>query len=285
MTLPDEFLNINTPENVTFDYEVAGLGSRFLAALVDTSIILVLQVVIIFTFFCAIATFWDNLFQEADSAAFAWLLAGMGLLSFAFLWGYYILFELLWNGQSPGKRWVGLRVIQTDGAPITLSESTIRNLLRLIDFLPAYYGLGVVVMFINGQSRRLGDLAAGTLVVWDRATVSLESLAGKSTYSLEDVPGIYEGEGALESLASKSTYSSAAAQTRTDLPTERLNEADFRLAEDFWRRRYDLTNGDELARRIAAALGQRMGLPAAQLTTAEAEKLIRTVAQARRSQG
>ncbi|MEK7327557.1 MAG: RDD family protein, partial [Chloroflexota bacterium] len=105
----------------------------------------------------------------AESPVIAWLVAIFGLISFAFFWGYYILFEMLWNGQSPGKRWVGLRVIRTDGTPITLTESIIRNLVRLVDFLPAYYGVGVVTMFINEQSRRLGDLAAGTLVVHDRA--------------------------------------------------------------------------------------------------------------------
>src|SRR5215510_11634669 len=106
------------------------------------------------------------------------------LASFVLFWGYYIFFEMLWNGQTPGKRWVGLRVIRTDGTPITLSESFIRNLTRLVDFLPAAYGIGIISMFLDKQSRRLGDLAAGTLVVHDRAPISIQSLSVKRTVNL-----------------------------------------------------------------------------------------------------
>lgn len=260
MTLPDEFLTIDTPENVAFGYEIAGIGSRFLAALVDTILILIFQVIIFLTLFFVAGLFFDALLDEGN-ATFAWLLAFMGLLSFAFLWGYYIFFELLWNGQSPGKRWVGLRVIRADGTPITLTESIIRNLVRLVDFLPAYYGLGVVVMFINEQTRRLGDLAAGTLVVRDQATVTLESLSNQSTS-----PGL--------GLSSP--------QTTTDLPIGRLSETDFLMAEDFLRRRYELANSEELAQRIAAVLRQRMDLPSVRTNSAEAEKFIREIVRTRR---
>src|SRR5262249_33255826 len=119
-------------------------------------------------------------FSGDTTTGLAWLLAVFGLVAFAFLWGYYIFFEMAWNGQSPGKRWVGLRVMRLDGTPLTLSESIIRNLVRLVDFLPAYYGVGVVAMFISSQSRRLGDLAAGTVVVHDRAAVTLASLAASA---------------------------------------------------------------------------------------------------------
>ncbi len=112
------------------------------------------------------------IFQTASPSS--WIVAILGLISFILLWGYYIFFEILWNGQSPGKRWVGLRVIRIDGTPITLSESIIRNLVRIIDFLPTAYGVGVVTMFINTNSRRVGDLAAGTIVVHDREAKGLE---------------------------------------------------------------------------------------------------------------
>src|SRR4029079_4673215 len=105
------------------------------------------------------------------------LLAALGsLLAFAILWGYYIAFELLWNGQSPGKRAIGLRVVREGGRPITFVGSAVRNLIRIVDFLPALYGIGVVVMFVDRRSRRLGDLAGGTLVVKERRGVTLESL-------------------------------------------------------------------------------------------------------------
>ena len=175
MALPDEYLNIDTPENVAFGYEVAGIGSRFLAALIDTLILLVLQIVVNLTVLLILSlTILDFI---AGESTWGWLVAIFGLVSFTFFWGYYIFFETLWNGQSPGKRLTKLRVIRTDGTPITLAEAVIRNLVRMIDFLPAYYGVGVVVMFIDGQSRRLGDMAAGTLVVREAAAVTLESLA------------------------------------------------------------------------------------------------------------
>ena len=235
--LNDDVLNIDTPENVAFGYDVAGIGSRFLAALVDTLIIAVLLLVVFMTGAFLTRTILDNL---SDSAT-GWIVALIGLIAFAFLWGYYIFFELLWNGQSPGKRWVGLRVIKTDGTPITLSESIIRNLVRLVDFLPAYYGLGVVVMFVNDQARRLGDLAAGTLVVRDKAKVTLESLGQQTNRPL---------------VASLSSVTE-----ETDLPVERLTEADIRMAEDFLSRRYELANHDQLARHILRALYKRMDTP------------------------
>ena len=152
MTVPDEFLNIDTPENVVFGYEVVGIGSRFLAALVDTTIIALLLVaanVILFFFLTRSIPGFD--------IANSFIIGLLSLIGFAFFWGYYIFFEMRWNGSSPGKRQVGIRVIRADGTPITLAESVIRNLVRLVDFLPAAYGLGLVTMFIDGKARRLGD--------------------------------------------------------------------------------------------------------------------------------
>ena len=172
MTAPDEFLNIDTPENVVFGYEVVGIGSRFLAALIDT---LIIGFLLIATNAILILVFVGG-FNNLSSAS-SIVIALISLISFAFFWGYYIFFEMTWNGSSPGKRQVGIRVIRADGTPITLAESVIRNLVRLIDFLPGAYGLGLVTMFIDGKARRLGDLAANTLVVREQTAVSLESLS------------------------------------------------------------------------------------------------------------
>ncbi|HKZ69048.1 MAG TPA: RDD family protein [Anaerolineales bacterium] len=251
-SLPDDYVSIDTPENVAFGYKVAGIGSRFLAALVDTIIIAVLQIVVLLTlwliFLAASDIGWirrgvagDNGGGGDDTALFAWVLAFFGLIAFAFFWGYYILFEMIWNGQSIGKRWLGLRVIKTDGTPITLTESIVRNLIRLVDFLPAYYGVGVVTMFINDQSRRLGDLAAGTLVVHDRGAVTLESLAVKP--------------------AAPSVLHSASAAVAT-FPVERLNTREIQIAEDFLRRKNELHNRTVLGGRILQSLLDSMGLPA-----------------------
>jgi uncharacterized RDD family membrane protein YckC len=246
--LPDDYVSIDTPENVAFGYKVAGIGSRFMAALVDTIIIVVLQIVVLLTLWLIFLAMEDiGWIRRAtggdgtDSALFAWVLALFGLIAFAFFWGYYILFEMIWNGQSIGKRWLGLRVIKTDGTPITLTESIVRNLIRLVDFLPAYYGVGVVTMFINDQSRRLGDLAAGTLVVHDRGAVTLESLAVKP--------------------ASPSVLHSASVAV-APFPIERLSARDIQIAEDFLRRKNELHNRADLGGRILHSLLDSMGVPA-----------------------
>ncbi|VAW40954.1 hypothetical protein MNBD_CHLOROFLEXI01-2081, partial [hydrothermal vent metagenome] len=188
MTVPDEFLTIDTPENVVFGYEVVGIGSRFLAALIDTTIIALLLTAVY-------ALIGFAFFRSTDSSLNSFLIALLSLISFSFFWGYYIFFEMRWNGSTPGKRQVGIRVIRGDGTPITLAESVIRNLVRIIDFMPLAYGLGMVTMFIDGKARRLGDLAANTLVVREETAVSLESLNqsdSKSNPVVSRAPGAAE---------------------------------------------------------------------------------------------
>ncbi len=261
MTLPEDYLSIDTPENVAFGYDVAGIGSRFLAALVDTLLIVVLQLVVNLTLLFLALSFFDEALSN-DTSLFLWLGAVFGLVAFVFLWGYYILFEMLWNGQSPGKRWVGLRVIRADGTPVTLVESIIRNLVRLIDFLPAYYGVGVVAMFIDGQARRLGDLAAGTLVVRDRAVITLESLKSDSP----PAGAVY--------TESDSTRA---------LPLERLTNDDLQMVEDYLRRRATLSNRPALIERLVQALFERMDLPVPQMQWHETEDLLAEIVRASRN--
>lgn len=244
----DETLEIDTPENVVFGYEVAGIGSRFLAALIDSALIGVIQLVIFLFSVVLVGSFFRGRLETFSG----WILAAIGLISFVILWGYYIFFEVLWNGQSPGKRVVKLRVLQKDGAPVTLSEAIIRNLVRVIDFLPLFYGLGVVVMFVNDQSKRLGDLVAGTLVVHDRLSLTLTSLE-------EDMKADALPEGQARALV---------------YPIERLSPDDLRMAQDFLRRRAELVNRDTLALRIASALCKRMDIAANFVNPVEAEKLI-----------
>jgi len=261
MNTPDDTLRIDTPENVMFGYHVAGIGSRFLAALVDSLLIIVLEVVVNAAGLLVARFVFKFSFASDDTTGLAWLLGVFGLLSFALLWGYYIFFEMLWNGQSPGKRWVGLRVLRLDGTPITLSESIIRNLVRLVDFLPAYYGVGVVAMFISSQSRRLGDLAAGTVVVHDRAAVTLESLAAAP--AARPNPALTPSAGSGQ------------------WPVERLTSRDLEMAEDFLRRRDTLANRGELARRIAQALLTRMGADPALSDHIPGEVLIQEILAAK----
>lgn len=238
MAASDEFLNIHTPENVAFGYEIVGIGSRFMAALVDSVIIGIVYLIVVLAMVFVLGNFVD------DNSMVGSFVAGLfGLLGFLFIWGYYIFFEMMWNGGSPGKQMVGLRVIRRDGAPITLAESIIRNLVRLVDFLPFAYGAGVVTMFIDGQSRRLGDLAAGTLVVRDREDVTLESLASTTHHTA--ARGELTPANDIESLV-------------MSWPLERLDEDDIHLVEEFLRRRSTMANGATLAGHIYQKLINKM---------------------------
>jgi len=166
----DEY-RVATPEAVSLAYSLAGIGSRFLAALIDFFIMLAAL------FALGLGALGLVLFggSALDSAAFIFFLTTANLV----FWGYYVFFETVWEGQSPGKRTQGIRVIKTSGLPIGVLEAFIRNLVRIVDFLPAYYAIGVIVMFVSPRPRRLGDYAAGTVVVRERTPIVLSSLTPK----------------------------------------------------------------------------------------------------------
>jgi uncharacterized RDD family membrane protein YckC len=167
--LGDE-LRIDTPEQVALELPIAGVGSRFLAIVVDTLLqgVLYLLVILLFGSFgpamiAGASRFWANML---------FAIAVLGL--FCIYWGYFALFEIVWSGQTPGKRVAKIRVIRESGRPIDVTAAILRNLLRAVDFLPAMYGVGVATVVLNCHSRRLGDLLAGTVVVHEREVESLE---------------------------------------------------------------------------------------------------------------
>src|SRR3984957_14681816 len=157
-------LKIDTPEQIALELPLAGIGSRFLAISIDTLIQVALYVIAALIFFFNI---------PVGSSIFLWLphLIGPAMaifLLFAIYWGYFAIFEILWKGQTPGKRYTGIRVIKESGQPINVFEAVGRNLMRAVDALPGVYGVGVVCMMCNQQSRRLGDFVAGTVVVHEK---------------------------------------------------------------------------------------------------------------------
>jgi uncharacterized RDD family membrane protein YckC len=179
LPLSDHY-SFETPEQIDVSYAVAGIGSRFMAALVDSIIIAAALFLILVPGTLGssfLIGFVMRLFgRHATGNVVAFALAGTGFLSFCVIAFYYVLLEAFWQGQTPGKRWLGIRVIRDGGYPISFSTSVIRNLIRIVDFLPFYYMIGIVVMFIDRKSRRLGDLAAGTIVVKEQKGVKLETL-------------------------------------------------------------------------------------------------------------
>jgi uncharacterized RDD family membrane protein YckC len=233
--------SIETPENVNLGYEIAGLGSRFLAAVVDSLVITLLLVV---TYLATIAFLITPLGETLSGWLGDWIVAIYFLITFALLWGYYIFFEIVWNGQSLGKRWFGLRVIRTDGMPISIVESVVRNLVRIVDFMPLYYGLGVAVMLLNASARRLGDLAAGTVVVKERQDVTLAAI----------------GKAAAPFIVRSPDPLIAALGDPAAWPIERLADNDFYVVKEFLRRRHGLLNRAALAVKLAARLCQQLDL-------------------------
>jgi len=163
MTVAAGRLEVETPDHVVLRYDLAGAGNRGFAAVLD----FLVATVIAFTAIVLLGIGGALLgVAGALSEASFFFLGGFTLIVTAVLiWAYFILLEWLWNGQTIGKRAFRLRVINEDGSPAQFTAVLIRNLLRLVDFLPALYGLGVLVIVLSPKSQRLGDLAAGTYVV------------------------------------------------------------------------------------------------------------------------
>jgi uncharacterized RDD family membrane protein YckC len=156
MTVAAGRLEVETPDHVVLRYDLAGAGNRGFAAVVD----FLIASVIAFTALSILS--WAGVFDQASF----FVLGGLTLIvTLVLIWAYFILLEWLWNGQTIGKRAYRLRVINEDGSPAQFTAVLIRNLLRPVDFLPALYGLGVLVIVLSPKSQRLGDLAAGTYVV------------------------------------------------------------------------------------------------------------------------
>lgn len=159
-------IRIDTPESVDLALEPAGLGSRLLAGVVD-SLIQGVALVAIFVILVALGAMADPFGPGGDLVAgsiYAILLLVIGLLFFL----YKLLLEAFWNGQTVGKRLVGIRVVKANGLPVDFLQVLVRNLMRPVDMLPGYYILGCIVILVSQRAQRLGDMVAGTVVVRER---------------------------------------------------------------------------------------------------------------------
>ena len=160
---------IDTPEQVELAYSVAGVGSRFVAALLDSLMIgaFFLLEVLALVMIGAASSGSPAAGGLAENAV-KWFIAFVVFVNFVVVWGYFALFEAYWHGQTPGKRAMKVRVIKDSGRQITLFEALARNLVRVVDYLPGCYLVGVITMLCNKRNQRLGDLVAGTMVVHER---------------------------------------------------------------------------------------------------------------------
>jgi uncharacterized RDD family membrane protein YckC len=267
--LSEEY-TIDTPENVSFGYEVAGIGSRFIAALIDNIILLILLIALNVAVIVAIAALngdSSSIDQGLESADENWIaglvIALYALLNFLIWWGYYMIFEWVWHGQTIGKRAVRIRIVRLDGAPVTFVPVAVRNLVRIVDFLPAFYAVGVVTMFCNRQSRRLGDFAAGTLAIKDQGALTLESLmssvpkAPASTLRT-DLPLDHVNTAVVDS----GTDSSAELTPDQDWSgIRRLTPSDYELVQETLARYRKGSLDKALLRRVAAAIATKLERP------------------------
>jgi uncharacterized RDD family membrane protein YckC len=174
----DRTLEVRTPESVAFTYELAGLGSRFLAVAVDQAIqIVTLGAILVSMFMVALRAGSGHPGAGVSKLGESIAIAIVVFIVFVVMFGYFIAFEALWNGQTPGKRLLGLRVVRDGGYPIDFGASLIRNLVRVGEYIVGYYLFAAISALLSAENKRLGDLAAGTIVVRDARLSAPRSVA------------------------------------------------------------------------------------------------------------
>lgn len=256
----DDELVIETPERVELHYVLANVGNRFLAAAIDH--IIQASAMVILVIGAGVLSGWQ-LFNSMG----VWTAALTILVAFTIIWGYFVLFETLWSGQTPGKRIMRLRVVREDGRPVRFFEVFVRNLIRfVVDFQPIpSYAIGVVSIIFSDRSKRVGDFVAGTVVVKERAT---------EAPSLNEIVRVSEIE---QQQLERSAPASFVANTRL------LTEREMRAVQTFLKRRFELIepNRTALATRIAQPISLKLGISADGLP---AEALLEEIERQHRAQ-
>jgi uncharacterized RDD family membrane protein YckC len=175
----DRTLGVRTPESIQFSYELAGVGSRFLAVTID--LLVQVGIVILFAWGLALATNHAAKVAFAKGHVSSSVASSVGVAIvvatlFLIFFGYFIFFEAFWNGQTPGKKALGIRVVRDGGYPLDWAASLVRNLIRVGEMIAGFYAISAVVAVLSPQNKRLGDLAAGTVVVRDSKMESPQAL-------------------------------------------------------------------------------------------------------------
>jgi len=250
---PIEKLTIETPEQIDLEFPLAGLGSRGLALLVDSLI----QAIVVIIVSVLMELISPDLFRHW-AAAGKWMTALIISVMFCLYWGYFALFEVFWNGQTPGKRQAHIRVITNSGRPINVFEAIARNFLRAVDSQLGYV-VGAVAIAVDKRNRRLGDMVAGTVVV----------------HELQE-----QGDSYWYSQQSTTTDASVVDVVAAMTPQE------FQLIETFLNRRLDLPydQREKTAISIADRIGTRLNVAAADRPSPESflEELSRRYRDAAR---
>ena len=218
----EDILVIETPERVPLHFALASIGNRFIACAIDHAIqALAIGLIglsaLILTSFPSI--------EAVIASAPKWVLAVVILVLFLILAGYFAFFEWAWSGQTPGKRWLKLRVLREDGRPITFWEAAVRNLLRTLDMMPApFYSIGLISVFSTTRDQRVGDMVAGTVVVREREAEAPE---------FSQVFATPVSDPALRRSFKPVDFTASLAS---------LTESEIQVVETFLRRRWDLSD-------------------------------------------
>lgn len=245
----EETLIIETPERVPLAFALASIGNRFLAVAIDHTIqflgIFITAVISLFAagvFTSDDPTFVDSIGPDMPK----WIIAVMIIAIFLLFTGYFAFFEWWWDGQTPGKRLMKLRVIREDGRPITLWEAIARNLLRIFDAIPGFvipiYSIGLIVVFLNSRDQRVGDMFAGTVVIRERT---------------DEAPTFAE---TFSNPVADAAFRRVQQRTAFDSNVSSITEYEIEIVESFLRRRWDLTDRQRIwmAWRIALPIMFRL---------------------------
>ena len=218
----EDILIIETPERVPLHFALASIGNRFIAAAIDHAI-QGLTLALIFIAAVVLSSF--PIIERAMTSAPKWVWAVAILILFLIFAGYFAFFEWIWSGQTPGKRWLKLRVIREDGRPITFWEASVRNLLRSFDMMPfPFYSVGLISVFSTNRDQRVGDMVAGTVVVREREAEA-PAFAQVFATPVSD-PALRRSFKPVDFTASLSS----------------LTESEIQVVETFLRRRWDLSD-------------------------------------------
>lgn len=237
--------NVATPENVELDYEIAGIGSRFVAIAIDTVLQMVLggAVVLVLVIFYGFGK--EDFLKKLPGIWEGVLMGFLIFLSFLISFGYFIILEMVMNGQTLGKRILNIRVRKDLGNAPSFWDLLLRNLIRIVDMLPIFYGVGLVVMFMNKKAKRLGDYAAGTVVVKELPRKEIKKFFSREL-------------SAPAAETSRTSYSSQNNWISSLIPL--MNQQDYLLLENLYHRRKELSNLTLLAEEIIKKIYRRAGM-------------------------
>jgi len=237
-------LIIETPEQTVLEFPLAGIGSRSLALAIDT--LLQIAVLIVLGLIAGIISYEGFLPRLGKQYVYAILI----FVAFFSQFGYFAFFETIWNGRTPGKKWIHLRVIADSGRPVGAQEAILRNLMRIVDSLPSIYAVGIITSLISRQNKRVGDYLAGTVVIQEK------SVQGDRSY-----------------------WNATPTPVLAAIQFPKLNAAELQLVEAYLERRSSLQ--DDVRRSMARQIVDRMsrGSSAAQETIEDPEKFLEALAE------